>query len=139
MVICDTSGLLAAFDRADPDHATAAGSLGASRPPRVVSPYVVAEIDHLLRRRMGDNAARAAIERLTGGAYELAAFSQIDLKHALTIDRLYGDFGIGVTDASIVVLAASYNTRDVLTFDERHFRKITPIQGGSFRLLPLDA
>jgi predicted nucleic acid-binding protein len=51
---------------------------------------------------------------------------------------LYGEFDLGITDASLVVLAARYETRDVLTFDERHFRKVTPIQGGSFRLLPLD-
>jgi hypothetical protein len=38
-----------------------------------------------------------------------------------------------------VVLAARYDTRDLLTLDERHFRKISPIQGGTFRLLPIDA
>src|SRR5262245_47861039 len=116
MVICDTSGLLAAFDRSDPDHAAAASSLGAARPPRLVSPYVVAELDHLLRRQLGHGAARAALDRLTSGAYELACLSEIDLKHGLTIDRLHADFGIGVTDASLLVLAALYKTRDLLTF-----------------------
>jgi uncharacterized protein len=139
MVICDTSGLLAAFDRADPDSATAAASLVTARPPRVISPYVVAELDHLVRRRLGHDAARSILARLTGGGYELSTIAPEELRRALEIDRVYGDFGIGVTDASLVVLAARYDTRNLLTFDERHFRKVTPIQGGSFRLLPLDA
>jgi uncharacterized protein len=139
VVICDTSGLLAAFDRADPDYEAAATSLGEAAYPRVISPYVIAELDHLLRRRLGHSAARTALERLTGGAYELPCLELAEIRHALGVDQIYGDFGIGITDASLVVLADRYETRDLLTFDERHFRKVTPLQGGSFRLLPLDA
>jgi uncharacterized protein len=72
-------------------------------------------------------------------AYEIPHVAAGDLARALEIDTRYADLGIGLTDASLVVLAARYGTRDLLTFDERVFRKITPIQGGEFRLLPLDA
>jgi predicted nucleic acid-binding protein len=139
MVICDTSGLLAAFVSNDMNHEAAAESLGRARPPRVVSPYVVAELDHMLRQRGGHSAGRAAIDRLTGGAYEIANINASELRQALGIDRRYADLGLGTADASLVVLAAKYDTRDLLTFDQRHFRKISPIQGGAFRLLPLDA
>ena len=46
---------------------------------------------------------------------------------------------IGVTDASLVVLAARYRTTRLLTFDERHFRAIKPLHGEAFTLLPADS
>ncbi len=139
MVICDTSGLFAAFVENEARYPETAESLARAQPPRVVSPYVVAELDYLLRRRGGAPAARAAMHRLTGGAYEIACLDASELRQALGIDQRYADLDIGIVDASLVVLAARYNTRDLLTLDERHFRKVTPIQGGAFRLLPLDA
>lgn len=39
---------------------------------------------------------------------------------------------------SVVVLAKRFRTRRVVTFGERHFRALRPLQGGSFTLLPVD-
>ena len=51
----------------------------------------------------------------------------------------YTDLGIGLTDASLVVLAARVGSADVATFDERHFRAVRPLGvADAFRLLPLD-
>lgn len=50
----------------------------------------------------------------------------------------FGEPGIGLADASLVVLAARAATRSLLTLDERHFRAVRPQQGGAFRLLPAD-
>ena len=41
-------------------------------------------------------------------------------------------------DLSIAVVAAKVDTRRLLTFDECHFRAVTPLQGGAFTLLPAD-
>jgi predicted nucleic acid-binding protein len=139
MVICDTSGLLAAFDISQRYSEEAAAALASAQPPRVVSNFVLAELDHMLRRNVSQQAARTALQRLTGGAYKLACLDESEVKQAAGIDQLYADLGIGLTDASLVVLAAKYDTHDLLSFDQRHFRKISPIQGGAFRLLPLDA
>ncbi|HXF57331.1 MAG TPA: hypothetical protein VNO34_07130 [Actinomycetota bacterium] len=54
------------------------------------------------------------------------------------IDR-YRELGIGLTDASLVVIAAQYGTNRLLTLNERHFRTVRPLHGGSFELLPEDA
>ena len=35
-------------------------------------------------------------------------------------------------------LAERYATRRLLTFDERAFRSVPPLQGGSFTILPAD-
>jgi predicted nucleic acid-binding protein len=48
----------------------------------------------------------------------------------------YPDQEIGVADSSIVLLAARYGTRSLLTLDHSHFGVLRPIQGGCFRLLP---
>jgi hypothetical protein len=44
-------------------------------------------------------------------------------------DRYVG-LDLGLADLSLIVLA--------LTFDERDFRPVSPIQGGAFTLLPTD-
>jgi predicted nucleic acid-binding protein len=46
--------------------------------------------------------------------------------------------GIGLADASIVVLAARHGVREVLTLDERHFRALRDTRVRAFRLLPAD-
>jgi predicted nucleic acid-binding protein len=48
----------------------------------------------------------------------------------------YRDQAIGVTDASLVVLAERYATRTILTLDRRHFDVLRPLQGKRFALLP---
>ena len=57
---------------------------------------------------------------------------------ALEVDQQFADLGLGMTDASLVVLATRYGTRDILTLDHRHFRQLVALQGGRFRLLPAD-
>lgn len=76
---------------------------------------------------------------MSRGAYELARFSGDDLAHAQDVIVRYRDLGIGLADASIVVLAAHFGTKRVLTLDERHFRALRPLDGGYFELLPADA
>lgn len=49
---------------------------------------------------------------------------------------MYEDQGIGLTDASLVVLAHRYRTDRLLTLDHRHFRILRTAAGGSFTLLP---
>ena len=51
----------------------------------------------------------------------------------------YPDLGLGLTGASLVCLAARLSVVSLATFDERHFRAVRPLAGGSaFRILPAD-
>ncbi|CAA9481589.1 MAG: hypothetical protein AVDCRST_MAG12-1537 [uncultured Rubrobacteraceae bacterium] len=53
--------------------------------------------------------------------------------------RRHADLGIGLADASNVVLANRHGTLDILTLDERHFRVLRGLRGRPFRLLSADA
>ncbi|HXF57261.1 MAG TPA: PIN domain-containing protein [Actinomycetota bacterium] len=58
-------------------------------------------------------------------------------REAAEVAERYAQLGLGLTDASLVALAARVGTTDVATFDERHFRAVPPLRGGrAFRLLP---
>lgn len=104
--------------------------------PLVVSPYVVAELDYLVAARLGVDAELAVLAEVAGGAYHLASFGAEELKRAREVVERYRDQEVGVTDASIVVLADRHRTRSVLTLDDRHFGVLRPLDGGRFRLLP---
>lgn len=138
MLICDTSGLLARYDPDDTAHEAAAAAFDQAAPPFVVSPLVLAEFDHLLRRRHPLGAARKVLADVVGAGFEHAHLDAGTLRTCLDIDRRYAELGLGLADASLVVLAERYRTRDVLTLDHRHFRALVPLQGGAFRLPPLD-
>ena len=108
------------------------------RPPYLLSPFVLAETDYLLSTRVGDVAQRALLSEVARSAFRLESFSAPDVGEALGWLDKFGDLSIGLTDASIVVLAHRHGLRDVLTLDERHFRALRGPGGTPFRLLPAD-
>lgn len=139
MILLDTSGLLAAIDGRQRLHAAAARALAVASPPRLLSPFVLAELDYLLTTRVGSAAARALLNEVARGAYRLEPFGAEDVARAAQIIERHGDLDVGLTDASVVVLALRHRCADVLTLDERHFRVLSGDRGRPFRLLPADA
>jgi uncharacterized protein len=136
VIIADTSGLLAYFNRREPTHAAVAEVVNGSADALVVSPYVLAELDYLIATRIGVEAELAALQELASGAYELAAFTADDVRAAGAVVDRYRDQAVGLADASIVVLAERHATRRVLTLDRRHFGVMRPLTGGRFSILP---
>ncbi len=139
MIILDTSGLLAALDASERHHAAAVGALHAAGTARLLSPFVLAELDYLLSERVDRRVARALLHEVAQGAYQLQAFDAADVNAAVSILERYSDLDLGLADASLVVLAARHGASDILTLDERHFRAVTDARGRPFRLLPADA
>jgi hypothetical protein len=138
VLICDTSGLLALADGDDPAHRSVARAFADAESPYIISPLVLAEVDHLLRIRAGAQNTRATLRSLTTGDFEIAALSRDDLRTAIELDEQYADLRLGLTDCSLAVLAHRFRTNRLLTLDERGFRAVTPLQGGTFQLLPAD-
>lgn len=100
---------------------------------------VAAEVDYLLGVRFGEAARRAFLSDLAAQRYDVACLEASDYRAVTEFDARYADLGLGLADCSIVVLAERYETRRLLSFDERHFRTVAPLQGGSFELLPADS
>ena len=120
-MIVDTSALLAYFDANEPRHADVARVIDGARSPLIVSPYVIAELDYLVLTRHGSDAELAVLDELTSGAWELADMTSARIRAATEIVRRYADQPIGLTDASNIVLADAYRTRQIATLDRRHF------------------
>ena len=139
MIVLDTGGLYAALDANEALHGRAVAALVAATPPRVVSPFVLAELDYLIASRVGHQAQMALIDEVARGAYQLELFSAEDVGHARRIMERYADLRLGLADASVVVLANRHRTLELLCTDERHFRALRGQGGKPFRLLPFDA
>ncbi len=137
MILLDTSGLLANYDQRDRHHAAAARIL--LRPQRrMLSPFVLAELDYLIGRTGGQNAEMTMLDDVARGSYELETFTAEDIKAAGAVIAHYADLRLGLADASLVVLAHRHQCIDILTLDERHFRAVLGPDRTPFRLLPAD-
>ena len=139
MIVLDTGGLYAALDANEELHQRCAASLASARPPRVLSPFVLAELDYLVGERVGSEAQAALLGEVAAGVYRLEPFAAEDVDRAERVMETYRDLRIGLADASVVVLAMRYRTLDLLCNDERHFRAIRGPGGKPFRLFPADA
>jgi predicted nucleic acid-binding protein len=71
--------------------------------------------------------------------YQLAPITADHIARARRVMDRYADLRIGLTDASVVVLAIEHKTVDLLCTDERHFRALRGPGGRPFRLRPADA
>ena len=139
MILLDTSGLLATLDRDSRLHEQANAVLEAAIEPIVLSPFVLAELDYLVAGRLGTTAELAILEAVTDGTFWLVPFTADDIGEAAAVIEKYRYLRVGLTDASIVVLAGRYGTEQVLTLDERHFRVLRTPTGKPFRILPADS
>ena len=137
MILVDTSGVLAAVDPRQVHHIAAAQVL--LRPQRrILSPFVLAELDYLIARNGGQAEELKLLGDVARGVYQLEHFSGADIAAAMAVIERYADLHLGLADASVAVLAERYGCRDVLTLDQRHFRTLRGPRGEPFRLLPLD-
>jgi uncharacterized protein len=138
VILLDTSGVLSALDQSQRHHDECASVLRESSPPLLLSPFVLAELDYLLMRHVGQSAQAALLGEVARGAYQLEVFSAADIARAKEVIEKYADLDIGLADASIVVLAERHTASAVLTLDQRHFRALRIARRRRFRVLPFD-
>lgn len=142
IIVADTSGLVAAFNPADPEH-MAARKVLIEAALTVISPLVFLEIEHVTTRNVGRREAFAINDWLLAqertGRVSVPAVSAPTLRTARSIQNRYDALRLDLTDAVSVVVAEQYETDTVLTLDRRDFRAVAPLSGArSFRLLPDD-
>lgn len=138
-LVVDAGALYAQADADDVHHQAVRAALLDERDELVTTELAVAEADYLILDRLGPAAEAAFLEDLVEGTFVVECLDRDGLSEARDLIARYRDLRIGIADASLVVLAARFDTRRILSFDERAFRAVTPLQGGSFTLLPADA
>jgi len=137
-LIVDAAPLVALGDSRDRLHAAVGDVLHAEAGDLVVPAPVSAEVDYLIRRRGSPVAARAFMRDVASGRFRVEGLTADEHGMAARLDEQYADLDLGLADLSVVILAHRFRTRRLLTFDERDFRAVAPLSGGSFTLLPRD-
>ena len=137
-LIVDAGAMYAQADADEPRHEAVARLLRDERGPLVTSELAVAEADYLILDRLGIEVELAFLDDLASGAFQVECLSRAELEQARGIVDQYRDLKLGLTDASLVVIAARHRTNRIASFDERAFRAVSPLTGGSFTILPAD-
>lgn len=142
IVIADTSGMLAALDSTHPEHQGANEAIMAAG-LLVMSPLLLAEIDHVATRELGREAAVSAIDDIRRwmrmSRIVVPEITETHLSAGQTLRARYAALNLDLADAVNIALAAEYDTDAVLTLDRRDFRAVRPLgRHKSFRILPDD-
>jgi predicted nucleic acid-binding protein len=135
-MIVDTSALKAFFDSAEEAYPRLDHLFATTDEALIVSPLVLAELDHLLLTRLGVAAEVAALRELVSGAWQLATVTSDQVAAAIELVEHYADDKIGLTDALTVVLAQHHRTTTVATLDQRHFRVLKRPDGQPLEIVP---
>jgi uncharacterized protein len=138
-LVIDAAPLVALADEREPRRVKILELLQSERGSLFIPAPVTAEVDYMLGQRFGPPARRAFLEDLAARRYESPGLEARDYQTMLEFDHRYADLNLGLADLSVAVVARRVGTRRILTFDERHFRAVRPLQGGVFTLLPADA
>jgi hypothetical protein len=139
LILLDTSALFAALIASERQHQQSRSALEHEDPPFILSPLVLCELDYLLRTGTDVKTELGFLAEVAEHRYDLAPLEPSDVAAAHDVIEQYSDLGIGLTDASIVVLSDRFDTNRVFTLDERHFRALRTVAGRPFTLLPADA
>jgi len=138
-VVIDTAPLVAFGDGNDPHFTRIDELLRTVDGPLIIPAPVTAEVDYLLGQRVGRRSQRNFIADLAAGRFTVACLEREDYATIAELDARYADLELGLADCALVVIANRYKTDRIVSFDERHFRAVTPLQGGAFTILPADS
>ncbi|MEX2557794.1 MAG: PIN domain-containing protein [Actinomycetota bacterium] len=127
-VLADTGPLLAAANTRDEAHGLASALVAELGRDLVVLDPVVVEVDHLLRSRLGSEAARLFLRSLVEGEHRVAFVTAGILEGASEFDARYADLDLGFVDGTIMAYAERHRL-PILTFDFEHFRATKPTHG----------
>lgn len=134
IAIVDSGPLYATVDADDDDHRRCLEVLQRSDLELVIPALVVAEVTHLVGRRLGPAIEAEFLRGLA--SVEVEAPGVDDWATIGDLVERYGNFPLGGTDASVAVLAERLGTDVIVTLDRRHFGTIRTAVGQPFTLLP---
>lgn len=138
-VVIDAAPLVAFGDANDPQFARVDELLRNLEGPLIIPAPITAEVDYLLGQRLGPGPRRKLIADLAAGRFAVACLEREDYATIGELDARYADLELGLADCALVVIANRYRTDCIMSFDERHFRAVSPLRGGAFTILPSDS
>ena len=137
-LIADSGALYALYDRRDAHHRAVAETVAAESGPIIIPAAILAEVDYLLRVRLGQAAELSFLEGIVKGALTVEPFLRADAAACQALLERYADLDLGLADAAVVATAERLGIRRILTVDEREFRAVKTARGQAFVLLPAD-
>jgi predicted nucleic acid-binding protein len=137
-IVADSGAIYGLYDRRDASHERLRAAIEAARDRIIVPAPTLAEIDYLLRARLGNAALLSFLKDIQEGAFAVESVSLADLRRCAALITKYNNLDLGLSDASVVAVAERLGVNRILTVDERDFRTLRSVHGKSFRLLPAD-
>jgi len=137
-LIADSGGLYALYDARDKHHRAVRETVAAEIGPIIVPTVILAELDYLLRTKLGIKAEIRLLEGIAKGSFTLEPFTIEDAVLCQGLLAKYRDLDLGLADASVVATAERLGVFRILTVDERDFRSVRTARGNPLVLLPAD-
>jgi predicted nucleic acid-binding protein len=137
-LVIDAAPIVALAESNEPRRQAILDLMEAEPGDLLIPSPVTAEIDYLLGQRFGGKARSAFLRDLGAGRFTGPCLEREDYTSIRDLDTRYADLELGLADCALVVIANRYETSRIVSFDERHFRAVTPLRGGAFTILPAD-
>jgi predicted nucleic acid-binding protein len=135
-ILLDASIVLAAADRADLNHAAAMAWFDRVDEPLLLAALTLADLDTLLQRELGSDAALAVVTAITGGAIRLVQPIDADLVRASELITSTAEHRPRLADALMVAAAERLGVHRIATFDRRPIAVFRPRHVRAFDLEP---
>ncbi|HSL22653.1 MAG TPA: PIN domain-containing protein [Vicinamibacterales bacterium] len=133
-VLLDTGIVYAYYDRSDQWHARARGIIQGEQSGLVLPAPVIAEVDHLLGRRLGARSRLTFYDGMAGGYYLVVDLPREAYSRVAELNRRFADLELGFVDAAVAALAETLGLPRIATTDRRHFGPVAAAL--SLTLLP---
>ena len=135
-ILLDGSIVVAAADRADLNHETAATWFRRADEPLLLSAMTLAELDLVLSREIGPAASTAVVQAIITGTIRLVAPTDADLGRAVELQREAAEHRPRLADAVLVAIAERLKVSRIGTVDRRPIAVFRPRHVRAFDLEP---
>lgn len=135
MLLIDTNILVAAADTSTPEHRDCVAVLDDGQELVVPAPVVV-ETAWMIESRLGSEAEDAFVNSVATGELQVVDLTDADWTRCHDLISQYADLGLGLVDASVVVVAERLDLGTIATLNRRDFTVVRPAHRDSFTLIP---
>lgn len=132
----DTGVLLGAVDTDDRHHERCAQVVSEHAGQLVAPALVVAETAWMIEATLGPEAEAGFVDSVAQGELEVFDLDADAYGRCADLIRTYADLGLGLVDASVVVVAERLGLATIATINHRDFRVVRPRHVTAFELIP---